>query len=315
MATFADVETKIRRLTRSVSQSQITTEQIKEYVNTFILYDMPEKLRVLNLKKTFSFYTEPNLGSYTTGTTTELEDFKQKYLTVHAPFYCAGSPLCFTTEPEILNNQWAERTSETVVATGDGVTLVFAGILDSKPIQRGNVLFSGINSVNVGLKLYDETAGLLTGDGVGIIDYISGAYTLNFTTAPAVGTSILAQVYPYEAGRPSTIMFYSDTFTIRPIPDKVYKISFQVQCRPTDIWDDITDSPMLEENWQYIAYGSAKKIFQDRMDMESVQNIEPELKELELQALRRTLVQNKDKRSATIFCATAHNSFDPFNRF
>ncbi len=60
-------------------------------------------------------------------------------------------------------------------------------------------------------------------------------------------------------------------------------------------------SPVLKEWWQYIAYGAAKKIFEDRMEMESVQMIMPEFKTQERLCLRRTLVQYANERTATIY--------------
>ena len=59
MADFSTIETKIRRITKSPSSSQLTSDQIKDYVNDFILNDMPERLRVINLVKQFTFYTQP----------------------------------------------------------------------------------------------------------------------------------------------------------------------------------------------------------------------------------------------------------------
>jgi len=55
--------------------------------------------------------------------------------------------------------------------------------------------------------------------------------------------------------------------------------------------------PEISEWWQYIAYGAAKKVFEDRMDLESVQLIEPEFREQETLVLRRTIVQQSNKRA------------------
>ena len=62
-----------------------------------------------------------------------------------------------------------------------------------------------------------------------------------------------------------------------------------------------SDSPALNEWWQYIAYGAAKKIFEDRLDMDSVQLILPEYKKQEALCLRRTLVQYANERTMTIY--------------
>ena len=69
-------------------------------------------------------------------------------------------------------------------------------------------------------------------------------------------------------------------------------------------------SPQLEEWWQYIAYGSAKKIFEDRLDMESVQMIVPEYRKQETLCLRRTIVQYTNERTATIYTEQAGGGSD-----
>jgi uncharacterized HAD superfamily protein len=59
--------------------------------------------------------------------------------------------------------------------------------------------------------------------------------------------------------------------------------------------------PQLEQWWQYIAYGTAKKIFEDRMDLDSVQQIMPEFKQQERLVLRTTLTQQANERTVTIY--------------
>jgi hypothetical protein len=70
-------------------------------------------------------------------------------------------------------------------------------------------------------------------------------------------------------------------------------------------------SPELEEWWQYISYGCAKKIFEDRMDLESVQMIMPEFKKQENLINRRTIVQQTSQRVATIYTED-NNQATPF---
>ncbi|MFW6121417.1 MAG: hypothetical protein ACOC80_11040, partial [Petrotogales bacterium] len=99
MANLGDIKTKIRRLTRSPSSSQLTNTQIEDYVNTFLLYDFPEHLRLFTFKKTLTFYTEPNIDIYETNTadiTNPLYNFKNAYITSHDPVYIAGEKAYFS---------------------------------------------------------------------------------------------------------------------------------------------------------------------------------------------------------------------------
>ena len=70
--------------------------------------------------------------------------------------------------------------------------------------------------------------------------------------------------------------------------------------RPTELLL-VGQSPELEQWWQYIAYGASKKVFEDRMDMQSVQMIMPEFNKQERLVLRRTIVQQTNERVATIY--------------
>jgi len=132
------------------------------------------------------------------------------------------------------------------------------------------------------------------------INYITGAFIVNFPQATVVGTQITSQTLPQVAGLPQSILYYSNIFTIRPIPDQSYRINFEVYQRPTALLAS-NQSPELEEYWQYIAYLAAKKIFEDRSDLDSVQLIMPELKNQERLCLRRTNVQYTNERTATIY--------------
>jgi len=317
MADFSTIETKIRRITKSPSESQLTSDQIKDYVNDFILNDMPERLRVINLVKSFTFYTQPNIDTYTTDSTPELADFKQHNITVNAPFYVAGSPASFTQNVAQFNNLWPAVTTQTIIKGANGILVNFTGTLSTFPILRNQVLFTATKVDNTGLKLTDDGNGNLVGDlgAPSTINYLTGAYNITFSFAPKAGTYIYAQVYPYVANKPSSVLFHQDTFTLRPVPDRIYAVTFQVQCRPTDIWTLSTDEPMLQENWKYIAYGAAREICLDRGDMENLQQIEPRFQELELLAGRRTEVQQMDQRAPTIFSNSIVKSFSPFGEY
>jgi len=47
------IQQKVRRLTRSPSEAQLTDAQLNQYINTFVLYDFPEQIRTFNLLKDF----------------------------------------------------------------------------------------------------------------------------------------------------------------------------------------------------------------------------------------------------------------------
>jgi hypothetical protein len=120
----------------------------------------------------------------------------------------------------------------------------------------------------------------------------------------------MVQCVPVVTALPQALLYYDNTFFLRPVPDQPYNINFEAYIRPTFLMET-TDNPQLNEWWQYIAYGAAKKIFEDRMDMDSVQMIMPEYKKQETLCLRRTLVQLSNERTGTIY--TEQTSFGPGN--
>ncbi len=288
--TLAAIRTKVRRLTRSPSTAQITNAEIDEYINTFVLYDFPEHLRLFSLRQTLTFFLEPNVDTYDTTTapnTDPLFDFINRYITIHEPIYIGGYQVFFSQSREQFFGIYPLTNSILSVGTGDGVTTQFTGTLTEFPILQNQVTFTSIDANNNGLVMSDvpysnSNGNLVVPDvaAIGVIDpnndinYITGVFTVTFGTPPAAGTAVESQVLPYVAARPNGILFFNNTFTVRPVPDKPYRVNMEVYIRPTELLQ-ATASPELEQWWQYISYGAAKKVFEDRSDLEGVQLIMP----------------------------------------
>lgn len=300
--TLDAIRTKVRRLTRSPSEAQISTADIDEYINTFVLYDFPEQLRLSALRTTLTFYTAPYIDTYETSSTVgePLYNFKNIYTSVHTPLYIAGVPATLSQSRDEFYGLYPLVNSLQDVETGDGATISFSGTLTSVPIVSSNVTFSAIDINNERAVLYDDGAGILSGDGFGTINYVTGAWTATFTTAPQNGTAIQAQTIPYVASVPRAILYYDSKFVVRPIPDRPYRIDIEAYKRPTELLA-AGQSPDLEQWWQYIAYGASKKVFEDRSDLDSVQSLMPEFKEQEALVNRKTIMQQTDERVATIY--------------
>lgn len=132
------------------------------------------------------------------------------------------------------------------------------------------------------------------------INYATGAFSVTFPIAPASNAPINSQVVANNLALPQAILFYEDQFVLRPVPDQPYRINFEVFIRPTALLA-AASVPQLEEWWQYVAYGAAKKVFEDRSQIEDVQLIIPEYKLQERLCLRRSLVQWSNERVATIY--------------
>ena len=311
VATLQAIRDKVRRLTQSPSVNQLSNVDLDENINTFIAYDFPETLRLFSLQKAVKFTLEPNIDTYTVDSV--LVDVNS-FITFNPPVYIAGFKAFYSqSEEEFFNIYPFHNSIKSTGLTGNGATFNFNGTLSSVPVTRGKVCFTAksapnpITGVVDGLELSDKNSdGLLTGDGLGQIDYLTGNFLLSFSTAP-LGV-INSQTVPYAAGRPSAMLYFDNTFIFRPIPDQVYHVQLEAFVRPTELL--VGDTPELEQWWQYIAYGAAKKVLEDRMDMDTVQMIMPEFNRQEKMVLRRTIVQQTNERTSTIYSNMASNGVE-----
>lgn len=350
-STLDAIRTKVRRLTRSPSESMLTTAELDEYINTFVVFDFPEHLRLFTLHSTFTFVTNPyqdeyptDIASFAGATTNPLYDFQNRYITVNPPVYIAGYEQFYTQSREQFFRLYPKINSiQNTGATGDGITTTFTGVVPpgfatpplpnqvATGLLQNNVLFSSISTNVQGVSLMDvPVVDPLTGyktvngnlyapgllpttpptvvDPLNTINYATGVFTITFPNAPATGVPINIQAVFVPLALPQSILYYDNKFTVRPVPNQSYRVQMEVYVRPTDLLNG-NDHPELNEWWQYIAYGAAKKRFEDQMDLDSVALIMPEFKKQETLVLRRTIVQQTNERVATIY--TEQTNFGP----
>lgn len=317
-STLQAIYTKIRQLTRSPSEAVLRTQDIDQQINTFILYDFPENLRLFSLKTTFSFFTQPNIDSYGSSPdpSNPLHEFFQTYISLEPPVYIAGYEASYTqSRSEFYRIFPFVNSIASTQISGTGNIQSYSGTLSAIPVLRNQVTFTAKDANNNGLVLSDDGNGNLTspdGTSTGTINYLTGAFTLNWTTAVAAGQPIISETYPYAAGRPTMMLFYDNIFTFRPVPNIAYKVTIDAYVRPTQLLAT-NESPYLQQWWQYIAYGAAKKIFENRMDLDSVALIMPEFNKQERLVLRTTLVQQANQRVPTIY--TFNNQSNGYNPY
>lgn len=313
---LATIQQKVRRLTRNPSQAQLSDADLNQYINTFVLYDFPEQLRLFRLNETFTFFCAPNKDTYKAGDGYLPANFDQVNITTGSPCYIDGYETWWSQSRQQIFAAYPEINTIQLVTNGDGVTTTFTGTLNATPVLQNQVMFGSADANNNGLSLSDDGNGNLTGSGTGTVNYLTGAFTLNFNTPPASLTQINAHFYTYVASRPLSVLYFQNQITLRPVPDQPYRINFEVYVRPAELLAT-NQVPELEQWWQYIAYGTAKKIFEDKQDLDSVALIMPEFKQQERMALRTTLVQQSNDRSATIysqnFAGSGYGWFGLFN--
>ena len=320
-STLNAIRLKVRRLTRNPSAQQLTDANIDEYVNTFIKYDFPEHIRLFNLKSQFTFFTQPYIDTYQTTQIAgdQFQNWDNLNLTISEPIFIGGYRAYFSQDRDQFFSIYPLTNYLLQVAVGDGVTNIFNGNINlmnagfgtpQMPILRNQVTVDSIDANLNGMVLSDvpqlntQVGNLVSttapNAGMGTINYVTGAYTITWNVPPGPGQPINFQVVPYQPTIPTAFLFYDGQITLRPVPDQAYRVNMEVYIPPTQLLN-AGQSPQLEEWWQYIAYGAAKKVFEDKQDLASVQMIMPEYKAQEALCLRRTIVQQTSTRSATIF--------------
>lgn len=325
----------VRQLAHKPSENQLSDSFLDQNINTFIAYNMPANVRLFDLHTTFTFQVQPNIDTYspnTTDPTSPLYNFNNIYLNFSGPAYVAGYNLMWSQSPEQTYGMYPYvNTIASIGVTGNGSTTTFTGTLSAKPILQNRVMFTSIGSNNIGLNLVDQPDidlanatgfsaefGTLVnpdvpGTATGTINYITGAYDIEFTdaqgapSAPSMGATINSQTVPYVASRPQVIMFYDEQFIFRPVPDQVYAVNMLAYQRPTQLLLT-SQSPQLEEWYEYIAYGAAIKILLKLLDFEIADKHTPKFKQLEAEVLRKTIVQNTTQRSSTIYVSGFGNT-------
>ncbi len=315
--TLADIRKKVRNLTARQADEQITDAQIDQYINTYYLYDMPESLRLLKLKDTYTFSTIANQERYALP--------NDLFMTIEPPFYVGGQLAEYFQDLQTFYMQWPKINYIQQINVGANIAGPYTGTLTGTPMLQSinpsgdnvatpgkdiRVMFSAIitapNTVPVAVTTaYDDGVGgfINSTNGaalVGTINYLTGAYSITFNNIVPAGSQINATMIPYQASIPRTGCFYQDQFFLRPVPDKAYIVEINGFRYPTALIND-ADTPELKFWWQLLAYGAARKILVDNGDYENAQAQEPYFLEQLAYVQRRTLKLLSTQRAQTIY--------------
>lgn len=326
MTTLASIRTKVRRLTGRPSPQQITDSEIDDYVNTFYQYDLPEHLRLFSLRTTFEFMTEANVDEYDLTTLQVVngnvtDTASNVFYNLSPPAYVAGYQSFYSQNREQFFRVYPALADIITSVEGDGTTGPYAFTVADTPILQNSVTLGAIDSTGATVQIVDDPQSRTSGNWkiinsntsvVGSINYITGVGTVTFTNTIPSGNEITITFTPYEPSRPQAVLFYDNVITLRPVPDKPYKVCLEAYKTPTALAAS-GDNPELKGWWQYLAYGAAKKIFEDTQDPEGVNVITPGLREQQDLVIRRTLVQHSNERTATIYTEMTQFPYGNFN--
>lgn len=324
--TTSTMITYVRRIVKTPNAQDLSDTTILEYINRFLLFDVPYRIQQFSLRSTFSFETIPNVDRYDL----PIDDFNS----ILPPLYVDGSQTRLEQSNDQFRKLFPIRFDNRMVASGNGATTSFSFTLINPPVLRGhrgilttsdaetlktesNVFVTGVNTSGNTEILKDDpdfagataNVGVLvneSGADAGSVNYITGETTANFSTAIASGESVFAQTVPYQAGRPQLVLFYQNVFTVRPVPSRSYLIKMDAYQTPAAFLAG--EGVILKWMAEYLARGAARKILQDLGDLEQLQFYEAPFREQEMEVLRRSNRQESTQRTATIFSAQIGNN-------
>lgn len=307
-STVNTIRTRVRRLTGSPNTFQLDNNTIDQYIQTFYTQDFIYGIKLDVLKTIYTIYTIPNVDVYPLDINANQG--------IRAPVYFEGIQGWFFKDRDEFFRMWPRFPNQSQPINGDGTTQQFTFTISPVPFLRNNVVMGGTDNSGNAIRVTDDGNGNLNyvvtdslGDQtyitIGSVNYVTGNFTVDFSLAnvtPAAGTQVTLWVSPYTASRPYTLLFWNNQFTVRPVPDNVYKIEVESYLTPSQFLND-SDNPLLNQWWQYIALGVAIKILEDRQDMEGVQNLMPAFLKQEALVLERQGIEEIGQRNATIFSA------------
>lgn len=218
-----NIRQKVRNLTGTPSQDQLTDFQVNAYINNYYIYEMPHELKVQIENNFLDFKTEVGVDVYS---------FPEAYLTDSPGAYADGFPLIFYQDPDIFYQDWPQQYAVDNLFTGNGSQVTFTGGLQNPPIIIGTAfitdgvqvlqdtgtpvmtqtiatgnggttysgtlasppIVTGSFSVTSGNEIFtDNGNGTLSSNlgGSGTINYASGVWALTFANAVLTGINII----------------------------------------------------------------------------------------------------------------------------
>lgn len=295
---LAQIITKVRQLTSTPTQEQLSDATITDYINTYYVYTMPFELKEQINLQPYNFTTTANTDTYAVS---------GAFQTDEPMAYANGYPLVFYQDRDVFYQDWPQQYTQDQVASASGATATFAGTTQASPIIKGTYFITDGTQV-----AFDKSDGILyqtiatVDTAVGTINYLTGAFSVTFNSIPVAGTLVYDNYQAYQPARPQGILFYNNQFTFRPIPDQVYQITMQGFITQIPLGDATSNPPNqvlpLQTEWgQLIAYGAALDIFMDRSDIGAYNNTFPVFKRFENVALGRFVEQFENAQSVPRF--------------
>jgi len=267
-------------------------------------------------KRDFEQQIATGNGATTNPTLATLTNLPMLRGTVHLSATIGGEAVSFLDNKEgfflsepftIVNISQAASAVVTLNTTSHpfaiGSTVFISDVYGMNSINGGAYTVSAVSGADVTINVNSTSFNAYEGAGnmtiqQGTVNYLTGSVTMDWGQAPDNATAINAAYYPYVASRPRTALFFDNKITLRPIPNKSYRIEMEVFKVPS-VFLAASQAPELRQWWQLIALGAALKIFEDTQNMDDYKNVLPLYQQQEILANRRTIKQQTSNRVPT----------------
>lgn len=304
---FNYIKNKVRLVTARPSSNQLSDTDLTDYVNSFLVYDLPLHCRFFIQKQKFSMNLTPNVGNY------PITTFKNLYSNFEPPCYVDGYQIQYYQNDESFFQMFSRLKYSTQFSTGTGVpAAVYNGFYSYTPIEPGTAVISTTDALGNLLTatdvpttaptstFVDQTGAPIVGS---LINYATGVITgITFTATVPNGNIIYIAANQYLRGRPLAMLYFHDMFYFWPFPDRSYNFTIDAFINPTaTVLGGGTLFPELNQWADVIAFGASLKIFQDNLDFENYQKVLPFFDNAKRLAERRTMKQLSTQRVSTIY--------------
>ncbi len=332
-----DIIEKVREVSASGNSLQVTDSKIIKYLNSYYLYDFPNDLKILKLKDTYTFNTIQGVDVYPFDfdhwsrvegpaycgkiRITLFQDKSSFYAynfnsqqnqTFASGDGTAGPYSGQTQATPIVRSVYNNPMASTKTAPTGVFPSGYPPTFTSNNISRIQNILISANTAASTLNVTDDGAGNLIGDCIagGTIDYATGAIAnLTFTQSVPAGNNININYIQAVLGQPFTILFFQEQFVLRPIPDQGYTIEMTAYRQPSQALlgttsltvPNLSGRPESFDWWELLAFGTAKKLYQDRLDTDGVQMMDAFLQEKISEARSTTYSQLGSRQINTIF--------------
>ena len=346
-STLASIRSDVRKLTASPSESALTTTLIDQKINQYYSQKFPYSIKLDVLRSVYTIFTSPFVDRYPLDINQyqglrapvyfegikgnfykDRQQFFNRWTRFPTQFFPIGGDGITTSFQFVLG---APLGAKEVVLGGVDINGSILRITDDGGIYAapygnrktiGNLLLLTTDTLGNAVPPIPPTSPIQTVNppsinpilplnalNVGTVNYVTGEFKLNLPVPLAAGSQLTAWVYQYQVGRPYELLFWNNEFTVRPIPNNVYKIEVEAYQAPTQFLST-TDNPTLNQWSRLIGIGAAVYILEDRQDMDGVQNLGEMYDREESIVLERQATEEIGQRNVTMFNDTiaAQNS-------